>query len=270
MRYSILIFNLFFFYLIQANAQPFKFNSIGEKKPFSLHFGWHNKKGAYVWYDGQKSPIALKLKHYERDTSQREDHQPDVEYYKWTELVNGKATGEYKLTSMLRTISDVEYLRYKDQRKFKFEIDENEKYEGKNMALLHGIQIHFYTFFKDDLIIKYPDLKEEKFKLYEVNEGKPRYVYIDDYNFDGIDDIAFSVTDGEGLNVVYNVFIYNPTTKRFSPLKEPEDIGCGYFNNLKVDKKAKKLAVTCKDNARWKTYIYKIDKTGKLVLQKPE
>lgn len=270
MKYLTLILILVFFCLTKADAQPFKFNAVGVKKPFSFHFGWHNKKGAYVWYDGQKTPIPLKLKSYERDTSQREDHQPDVEYYKWTELVNGKATGEYKLTSMLRTISDVEYLRYKDQKIFKFEIDDTEKYEGKNMTLLHGIQVHFYTFFKDDLTIRYPDLKEGKFELYELDEGKPRYVYIEDYNFDGIDDIAFSVTDGEGLNVAYNVFIYNPKLKKFVPLKEPENSQCGYLLNLKVEKQSKTLTVTCKSNNHWKTLTYRYNKAGKLVLQKPE
>ncbi|WP_316802462.1 XAC2610-related protein [Pedobacter nototheniae] len=270
MRFLTIIFVSLFFCSKQANAQPFKFNSVGIKKPFSFHIGWQNEKGGYVWYDGQKTPIPLKLKSYQRDTSQRQDHQPDIEYYKWTEIFDGKATGEYKLTLMLRTISDVEYLRYKDQKTFRFEIDDKEKYEGKNMALLHGVQFHFYTFFKDNLNIKYPDSKVEKYTLNEVNENKPRYANIDDYNFDGVDDIAFSVADDEGLHVANNVFIYNPKLKRFFPLKEPQNSGCGYFSNLKINKQSKKLSVTCKSGASWKSYTFKFNKAQKLVLQKQE
>lgn len=242
------------------------FKSIGTAKPFEFTFGFQHTKGAFVWYKGQKRPIALQLKSLEIDSSERESGQPDFYHYRYTEMYNGKATGEYGITEWPRNVDDIYYSRYKDGNKFKFTlVEDNEVYDGKSMVLLHGVQFHYYAYYKNSLTLVYPDGSKLNSLLNELEEDKVRRVEIRDYNFDGIDDISFDITSGDGLHVAYNVFIYNPKTKKFSELKEPTG---GYFTNLKIDAKHKNLITNTKSGPRWFSQTYKFDKLGKLILVK--
>lgn len=240
-----------------------KFKSVGIAKPIEFTFGFQHTEGAFVWYKGQKEPIALKLKALEIDSSERESGQPDFHYYRYTEMYNGKATGEYGITEWPRNVADIYYIRYKDGKKFKFDLlEKDEVYDGKSMVLLHGVQFHYYAFYKDSLTLVYPNGSKLKLLVNELDEDKVRRVKIKDYNYDGIDDISFDITSGDGLHVAYNVFIYNPVTKKFNELKEPTG---GYFTNLKIDAEHKSLTTNTKSGPRWFTQTYKFNKLGKLI-----
>lgn len=257
---------LVFLIPIAAIAQM-KLKSVGIAKPIELTLGWQDRKAAFVWYKGQKEPIALKFKSLDIDSSDRESGQPNFNSYKFTEIYQGKATGEYGFTEWPRNVDDIYYLRYKDGKKFKFELVEDEQpYDGKSMAFLHQVQFHYYSFFKDSLTIVYPNGSQSKLLLNELDEGKNRRMDIKDYNFDGINDISFDITSADGLNVAYDIFIYNSTTKKFEKLKEPANVGCGNMVNLKINKQRKELITMCKSGPRWKSFTYKFNQSGKLVL----
>lgn len=248
-----------------------KLKSIGTAKPIELTLGWQDRKAAFVWYKGQKEPIALKFKSLTIDSSDRESGQPNFDTYKFTEMYQGKATDEYGFTEWPRNVDDIYYIRYKDGKKFKFELVEDEQtYDGKSMALLHQVQFHYYSFFKNNLTIVYPDGTQSKLVLNELAEGKSRRMDVKDYNFDGVDDISFDITSADGLNVAYDIFIYNRSTKKIEKLKEPEGTGCAEMVNLKVDKQRKELITMCKSGAKWNSFTYRFNKAGKLVLVKEQ
>jgi hypothetical protein len=71
----------------------------------------------------------------------------------------------------------------------------------------------------------------------------PVFMRIDDYNFDGLLDFSFVESDGRmGVNDVYRIFIYSKKDNRFTPYSYID--GNPIFN-LVVDKKRKRLLVTC-------------------------
>ncbi len=249
-----------------------KFKSIGTAKPIEFTFGFQHTKGAFVWYKGQKEPIALKLKSLEIDSSERESGQPDFHYYRYTEMYKGKATGEYGITEWPRNVSDIYYIRYKDGKKFKFElVEDDEVYDGKSMVLLHGIQIHYYTFYKDSLALIYADGRKDKELLTKINEDDARHINIEDYNFDGVNDLSFSSTvfnDIEFVEDVKEIFIYDSKTKRFEKLQMPKSSKRLYFSDLKLNTKNKELTARSKIGNRWISYTYRFDKIGKLALVK--
>jgi len=253
------------------NYAQMKLKSIGTAKPIELTLGWQDRKAAFVWYKGQKEPIALKFKSLTIDSSEKESGQPNFNTYKFTEVYEGKATGEYGFTEWPRNVDDIYYIRYKDGKKFKFElIRDDELYDGKSMALLHEVQFHYYSFYKDNLTIVYPNGGQSNFLLNELDEGKSRRMDVKDYNFDGIDDISFDITSADGLNVAYDIFIYNLSTKKFEKLMEPAGKGCAEMVNLKVNKQRKELITMCKSGPKWNSFTYKFNKSGKLILVRKE
>lgn len=249
-----------------------KFKSVGIPKPIEFTFGFQHQKGAFVWYKGKNVPIPLKLKALDIDSTERESGQPDFYSYKYTEMYNGKATGEYGITEWPRNVADIYYIRYKDGKKFKFElIDEKETYDGKDMALLHGVQIHYYVFYEDNLRFAYPEKQQAKFLLSKLKEDNARHLEIDDYNFDGVDDVSFGVDifiENKVVLATQEIFLYNPKNKRFEKLSIPKTAGSKYFNDFKMDKKHKTITTKSKIGNTWKSFTYKFDKMGKLVLVK--
>ena len=249
-----------------------KVKSVGIAKPIEFAFGFQNQKGAFVWYKGKKEPIPLKFKSLDIDSNDRKNGQPDFFYYKYTEMYNGKATGEYGITEWPRNVGDIYYLRYKDGKKFKFELVEDEgMYDGKSMALLHGTQIHYQSFNGNNLRFVYPDQHQEKLILNKLAKDKVRHLEINDYNFDGLDDIAFGMDSYNGQKVVFDIheiFIYNVNKKCFEKLLIPTSGTLNYFSDLKIDTNRKELTTKSKVGNSWKSYTYKFDKTGKLLLIK--
>ena len=103
--------------------------------------------------------------------------------------------------------------------------------------------------------------------------GKESHLEINDYNFDGyIDFASFHTDDGMGVYTIYQIFVFNPKTKQFDPLKFPTNYNpkCDMFCDVKVDKTKKTLSSSCRGGARTHTDIWKYNQNKKLVLSKSE
>lgn len=103
--------------------------------------------------------------------------------------------------------------------------------------------------------------------------GKQSTLEINDYNFDGYTDFAsFHTDDGMGVYTIYQIFIYNPKTKKFDSLKFPSNYNpkCDMFCDVKINKTKKTLSSSCRGGARNHTDIWKYDQNKKLILLKAE
>ncbi len=256
--------------LTQLKAQPFLLKS--QTKPsFSLKVYYGSKgNGAFVQYSGQKGIIPLQLKSYKRDSADRDYGQPDEEVYVWNEIVNGKVSGTYSLREGLRYITDAWYLRGRDNRKFDLEQpEEKEAYDGVGKYLLHGTLIEFNHFYNDTLIFRYPNKTVSVLILPEIIQpGGARQSHIADYNFDGYDDVGFSVADaGMGVYQQYTIYLYHPKYQQFYQLQEPEyseKVKCSCLCDVAVDETKKEITTSCRGGARWWHDVWRF-KNSKLV-----
>ncbi|MEG1592456.1 XAC2610-related protein [Chryseobacterium sp.] len=264
-----ILFLIAVFFACRYNAQPFNLKSVGEAKEFGLkiYYGTHGK-GAFVQYKGQKGIIPLQIKSFNVDKSGREDGQPDFTSYIWEEIIDGKINGTYYLTEGLRDLFDVKYIRKKDNRTFKFEEDKTEKFDGVSKFLLHDVMIDYNIVYDDRLKFMYSNKQTVNLELPDMdNPNYSRQAIIEDYNFDGFDDISFSIPDGGmGVYRVFTVFIYNAKTKKFEKLIEPDfsKSKCECLCDLKMDKNKKIISSECRGGARWWKDLYQY-KAGKLV-----
>lgn len=99
-------------------------------------------------------------------------------------------------------------------------------------------------------------------------EKEPTMV-VDDYNFDGYQDLAVHQADaGMGVYEVYSLYIYNPKTNQFNLLEIPENpkANCSYLCDLKIDRKNKRLISSCRGGAKWHKDYWVFNKKGRLVL----
>ena len=267
-HYKIFFFAMLFLFGKPIFAQPFHLKSIGEKKEFHLTIYFApNGKGAFVQYQNHQEIIPLKIKKIDEDSSQVEFGQPIFTTYYWDEIVNGKVNGTYQLTEWPRNIDDMSYTRKKDNKKFKLELVENEKFDGSTKYFLHETFIEFNRFFNDQLIFKYPNKTSQKINLPSIEQPNGgRQSRIEDYNFDGYDDISFSVSDaGMGVYQYYSVFLYNPKTKKFDALAEPDfkNSNCSCLCDIQVNPKKKILSTSCRGGASWWKDEYQYE-NGKL------
>lgn len=203
---------------LASYAQPFNFKSTGTVKPIELTLAWHNMgKGASVQYKGKSELIALKIKSYQVDSSERASGSPDEDTYRWLEVYKGKVTGEYGVKVMLRSIYEMYYIRYSDRKKFNFEyVEDKGRYDGQDVVLLHGVQFDYNAFYNDGLTIKYSNGTNQNIQLPKLPKEGSRYSIIKDYNADGIDDIAFTYNINKPAKTPVIVFIYDPKTKKFN------------------------------------------------------
>ncbi|WP_316776828.1 XAC2610-related protein [Pedobacter antarcticus] len=134
-----------------------------------------------------------------------------------------------------------------------------------SLVILHDVKFKFSTFHDQNLTISYQDGETSRINLEESPEDKPRYCEIADFNFDGIDDIGFVFTDETGLNLIYNIFIYSPLSKKFITLFLP-DLEEDKFRilNPKFNTTDKSLTVSYKSGPSWSSYRYKFGKNYKL------
>lgn len=259
---------VFFIFTCRYHAQPFTLTSVDEAKEFSLkiYYGTHGK-GAFVQYKGQKGIIPLQIKSFNVDKSGREDGQPDFTSYIWEEIIDGKINGTYYLTEGLRDLFDVKYIRKKDKRTFKFEEDKTEKFDGVSKFLLHDVMIDYNIFYDNLLKFMYSNKQTVNLQLPDIDSPNfSRHATINDYNFDGFDDISFSIPDGGmGVYRIFTVFIYNTKTKKFEKLIEPDfrKSKCECLCNLKIEKNKKIISSECRGGARWWKDFYQYKK-GKL------
>ncbi|MCZ4244262.1 XAC2610-related protein [Pedobacter punctiformis] len=255
--------------MINVNAQPFTLKSAGETKEFSLqiYFGTGGK-GACVQYKGQKGIIPLKIKSYVTNLTVK----PTFDTYVWDEIIDGKVNGSYGLTiSGLQDVFDIWYERKKDGKRFRLEQvgGKGEEPNGNDKYLLHDVLLSFNSFNDDKLTISYPDGTKTTTILPSIDAlVLSRQSIIADYNFDGYDDVAFSIPDaGMGVYRTFKIFLYNSKTKRFAALKEPDyaKSNCSCLCDVTINKQKKQLYTACRGGARWWQDAYHFNKEGKLV-----
>lgn len=251
----------------QAMAQPFSLKSTNAAKPFSLdiYFGTEGK-GAFVQYRGQQGIIPLRLKTL---SSQGKPAQSKVTYV-WDEVIGGKATGSYGLTQEGGKLSGVWYKRSKDGRQFKLEQIIASKDEAKiDKYLLHDVLISFRHTSDNLLVFTYSDGSTKITQLPEFDHPDPRRQgTIADYNFDGFDDVAFSIPDaGMGVYRIFSIYLYNPKSKHFNILTEPDvpQGKCSGLCDVTLYKKNKRLISSCRGGATWWNDVYRFSNSNKLI-----
>ncbi len=269
-RIEVLLYLLIFGFT--ASAKSFSLNSVNEAKPFGLHiYCTPEGKGALVQYNGQKGFIPLNLKKFTQSTLSNTNKQPEGYYYAWDEILNGKITGSYTITEHSGMVTDAWYVRNKDGRKFKLTTNgKDASLNGIQKYLLHGVLISFaWTSTDNQFMFTYPDGRVSTPNFISLDAPDvSRSCYIKDYNFDGYDDLAFSLPDaGMGVYHTFNIWLYNPAVKRFQPLQEPADVRskCSCLCDVTLNPGQKLLYTACRGGARWWQDVYRIDKQNRLV-----
>jgi len=255
----------------RVTAQPFSLKSTGSTKAFRLNIYYGTEgKGAFVQYRGQPGIIALKLKSRVVQGNAKDKAVPAKITYVWDELVGGKVTGSYGLTQEAEKLSKVWYVRNKDAQRFQLEnAPEQEGDAARDKYLLHGVLISFYHSPDELLSFSYPDGSAQSRQLPAFDRPDPvRQGVIADYNFDGYDDVAFSIPDaGMGVYRTFSIYLYNPKSKHFQLLPEPNDskASCSGFCDVTLDRKNKLLMTSCRGAATWWKDAYRFTGGNKLV-----
>ncbi|SFA39661.1 hypothetical protein SAMN04488511_101495 [Pedobacter suwonensis] len=252
---------------VGVKSQPFLLKSGTGAKPFlmNIYYGTGGK-GAYVKYLGQQGVIPLLLK-----SRKTQGEAPAVQLtYVWDEVLDGKVTGTYQLSEQSNQVSAALYIRNKDQKRFKLEQVKNPEADAEKAGyLLHGTLISFSKGMDDRLTFRYPDKLTKTARLPGFDSPDPqRKGTIADYNFDGYDDVAFSIPDaGMGVYRTFTIYLYNPVSKRFEQLAEPQDprAKCTGFCDVTLDQKNKRFITACRGGASWWTNVYQYQSRNRLV-----
>lgn len=256
-------------YTTFSYSQPITLKSVDEIKEFRLmlHYG-NGGKGAFVQYEGKKDIIPLQVKSYKLDTLGRKDNQPDHHYFVWNEIVGGKINGTYQMEQIRNYIDNAFYRRERDWKSFPLELadgNDNNPY-GNDKYLLHGALISFNHFHNGNLLIEYPDGKKMTAELpFPDSPDATMQSIIEDYNFDGYDDLAFTVPDaGMGVYSMFTIYLYNPKKKRFEKLEEPDysKSSCSCLCDVSVNIEKKMLQTGCRGGAAWHYDSYRFDRNG--------
>lgn len=255
------------FLVLQAKAQTFTFKSTGEAKPFLLdiYFGTEGK-GALVQYRGQKGIIPLKIK----SRSIQGNATPPKISYLWNEVIEGKVRGSYGLTQLGAKVTAAWYKRAKDGKSFPL-VQVQEPGEDQKVAkyLLHGTLISFHRSSENLLTFSYPDGSTGESQLPEFDHPDlQRKGTIADYNFDGYQDVAFSIPDaGMGVYRTFSIYLYHPASKRFHILAElnAPQARCSGLRDVALDKKNKLLLSSCRGGAAWWSDVYSFSHHNNLI-----
>ncbi|PST83660.1 hypothetical protein C7T94_14090 [Pedobacter yulinensis] len=191
-------------------------------------------------------------------------------HYEWNEFLNGKITGIYGITEQAGKVTEAWYLRHKDRRRFNFTAVAAASFDEMQKYLLHGVLISFaWNSADSQFMLSYPDGKVSTPSFLSLDAPDvARSAYIKDYNFDGYDDLAFSLPDaGMGVYQTFNIWLYDPAAKRFKSLQESQDVRakCSCLCNVTLNVKQKLLYSACRGGARWWQDVYHIDKRNRLV-----
>ncbi|TKC09203.1 XAC2610-related protein [Pedobacter frigoris] len=248
-------------------AQPYSLKSTGGAKAFRLNIYYGTEgKGGFVQYRGQQGIIPLKVKSHRQQGKTGYSKTT----YVWDEVYDGKLTGSYGLTQEADKLSGAWYKRNKDGRQFQLEhVADQDAHTGIDKYLLHGVLISFYHTTDELLLFSYPDGSTKTSQLPGFDQPGPRRQgSIADYNFDGYDDVAFSIPDaGMGVYRTFDIFLYSPKSKRFQILAEPNDskANCSGLCDVTLDQKNKLLMTSCRGGATWWKDVYRFSNTNKLV-----
>ncbi len=270
--YLLLITGLLIVNVTIVSAQPFMLTSVGEAKPFKLQLYYGTRgNGAFVQYAGQKGVIPLKVERANLSGGQRGGRSA-TNTYNWQEMLKGQVNGLYGVTETNGKVSSAYYERKKDGRKFKLKEVPVDNPDGRKISkvLLHGAIIAFADDPMDEQFsITYANgqLVEPKIPTLDA-ANVARMAHIEDYNFDGYDDIAFSLPDaGMGVYRTFSIWLYDPATKRFAKMKEPDysHSKCTELCDVTVDRENKLLYTACRGGARWWKDVYRFDNKRQLV-----
>lgn len=251
----------------EVSAQPFSLKSTGETKAFRLNIYYGDEgKGAFVQYRGQQGIIRLKIK--SRSQQGKTGHSKIT--YVWDEVLEGKLTGSYGLTQEADKLSAAWYKRNKDGKQFQLEhAPDQQAHTEPDKYLLNGVLISFYHTSNELLTFSYPDGSTKTSQLPGFDQPDPRRQgSIADYNFDGYDDVAFSIPDaGMGVYRTFDIFLYNPKSKRFQTLAEPNDpkANCSGLCDVTLDQRNKLLMTSCRGGSTWWKDVYRFSNGNKLV-----
>jgi hypothetical protein len=262
---------LFILLTATVTAKTFHLNSREATKPFGLRIYCTTEgKGAFVQYDGQQGFMPLRLKKFTVSKLTNSNKQPEGYYYEWDELVEGKVTGSYGIVEHSASVSEAWYVRKRDGKHFNLvTAGKDALSENVQKYLLHGVLITFTSVCTDaQFMLTYPDGKVSTPGIISLDAADiTRSSYIRDFNFDGYDDLAFSLPDaGMGVYQIFNIWLYNPVTRRFQLLEESQDARakCSCLCEVKLNPEQKLLYTSCRGGARWWQDCYRI-KENKLI-----
>jgi len=270
MKYKIVLTFLLVQLFSAANAQPFSLKSTGAGKIFHLNIYYGTQgKGAFVQYLGQKGIIALKLQSHKKTVVQGKPMQSRVTYI-WNELLEGKINGSYGIVEQSGSVLKAWYTRKRDGKYFHLVTAMNAQTDtAANKYFLHGTLITFSPHSGDLLSFHYPNGTTKTHHLPDFDHPDPqRKATIADYNFDGYDDVAFSIPDaGMGVYRTFSIYLYHPGLKQFKELVEPNDprANCSGFCDVTLNQQKKLLMTSCRGAATWWTDAYRFASGNKLV-----
>jgi len=264
-------------FTLNVSAKTFRLTSTSSAKPFSLQINCTPEgKAAFVQYQGQQSFMPLRLKKFTKSVLTNSNQQPESYHYQWDELLNGQINGTYAITEHAGRITEASYVRNSDGKRFNLvAASKNATLDQRQQYLLHGVLITFtWTSIDDQFKFSYPDGKIITPRYLSLDApDQERTCYIKDYNFDGYDDLAFSLPDaGMGVYHTFNIWLYNPGTKRFEPLKEPTDARakCSGLCDVTLNPRQKLIYTACRGGARWWQEVYRMGKNNELVWLRSE
>lgn len=95
----------------------------------------------------------------------------------------------------------------------------------------------------------------------DLGDGDGKFDYaLGDYNFDGHRNVAVTITQGM-VNEVYQVYLYDPATRRFTPLRAPSGKArqgsCGDLTNLEAKPAERTLYSSCRSGPVWYSDAYR-------------
>ncbi len=253
-------------------GKTFHLTSVNQAKQFSLSiYCTPEGKGAFVQYAGQKSFMPLRLKKYVVSVLTNGNKQPEGYYYEWNEILDGNVTGSYAITEQSGRVTAAWYVRNKDGKRFTLQgTNKDASPDNVQKYLLHNVLITFaWTSTDDQFMFTYPDGKVDSPNFISLDAPDvSRSCYIKDYNFDGYDDLAFSLPDaGMGVYHTFNIWLYDPATKRFKHLQESQDTRakCSCLCDVTLNTKQKLLYTACRGGARWWQDVYRVGKDNQLI-----
>ncbi|MCX3264853.1 hypothetical protein [Pedobacter agri] len=165
--------------------------------------------------------MILNLRKFTTSVLTNTNHQPEGYYYQRDELLGKKVNGRYGIVEHSGKITTAWYTRISDGKQFNLTgTVKNAAIDQMQKLLTHNVKITFaWTGLDSQFMFNYPDgmVSSPNFSSLDA-EGVSRSCYIKDYNFDGYNDIAFSIEDaGMGFTRILTSGCMNLKPNVFSP-----------------------------------------------------